>query len=89
MRRSVLKITCLVSGILFAVLSGLFIASAVRAFERLQTASIGIIGGADGPTALFLLQKVAATPVVSAAIVTFLIFAGTGLFLIFSRKPKE
>ena len=41
------------------VFAAFFAASASGAFDALEAASIGIIGGADGPTAIFLTSKLA------------------------------
>lgn len=86
MNRTVLKILCIVSGILFATLTMLLIITAVQAFKTVDATSIGIIGGADGPTAIFLTQKVMTTPLCYAVISTFLLFSGTGLTLLFIKK---
>lgn len=87
MYRSALKIICIVSGILF-VIFGIFVAFSVAQFFDMakNNASIGIIGGADAPTIMFWLQKVARSPVFCAGIVTLCVFIGTGLGLIFSKK---
>jgi Na+-transporting methylmalonyl-CoA/oxaloacetate decarboxylase beta subunit len=51
--------------------------------------SVGIIGGADGPTAIFLTGKMMRIPYVCTIIAAFLTFSGTGLVLLFTRKPKN
>lgn len=87
MRRSVLKIICIVSGILFVILSILVISSIAQAFEEMSTVSI--IGGASTPTMGFFLRKVLGSPVFYAAMAAFLLFAGTGLALIFCKRPQK
>jgi Na+-transporting methylmalonyl-CoA/oxaloacetate decarboxylase beta subunit len=88
MSRSILKIICIVSGILFITLTIFTIVSITQAFQAADAASIGIIGGADAPTALFLLQKLTRTPICSTAGMAFLLFIGTGLALIFTKKKN-
>lgn len=88
MKKSALKIVCMVSGILFALLSVIWVLSIVQATKNVNAASVGIIGGADGPTAIFLTQEVLRSPVVYITIVDFLLFIVTGSMLIF-RKNKE
>ena len=88
MKKSALKIICMVSGILFALLSVIWVVSIVQVTKTVNAASIGIIGGAGGPTAIFLMQEVLRSPVVYITIVDFLVFAITGSMLIF-RKNKE
>lgn len=90
MRRIVLQLICIVSGILFGTFSiftvycvGLIFGSMDRA------ASVSIIGGADAPTMEFLLHEVAGSPIFYAAIVTLLLFLGTGLALIFCKAPEK
>lgn len=84
MNRSVLKIICIVSGILFALLSVLTVYSVIAGLNRINAAG-GIIGGAGAHAVKFLLQD---TPSFHAAIVAFLAFIGTGLGLIFGKKAK-
>lgn len=86
MNRSVLKILCIVSGALFATLAVILVISAVQVSKTVNTASIGIIGGADGPTAMFLLQEMMRSPVFCTMIAAFLLFSGTGLTLLFTKK---
>lgn len=86
MSKSVLKIICIVSGVLFVILGILTVHTAM---QMLQTVvSVGVIGSSGAPTIEFVLQRTAKTPVFSAAIVAFFLFIGTGLGLIFSRKNK-
>ena len=89
MNRTVLKILCIVSGILFALFTAVLVICAVQAFKAVDAASIGIIGGADGPTAIFITQKVITTPLCYTGISAFLLFVVTGLMLLFGRKPKN
>lgn len=89
MNRSVLKILCVVSGILFAILGIIVVISAVQVSKTVDAASIGIIGGAGMPTAVFLLQKVMRSPVFCTKIAAFLLFSGTGLALLLTKKPKN
>lgn len=84
--RTVLKTLCIVSGIVFAALAIILVITAVQVSKTVNAASVGIIGGADGPTAVFLMQKVMNTPLFYTVISTFLLFSGTGLALLFSRK---
>ena len=83
MNRTVLKTLCIVSGIVFAALAVLVILAVV------QFASVGIIGGADGPTAIFLTQRLMATPVFIAMRVAFLAFVGTGIAWLITGKTKR
>ena len=89
MNRTVLKILCIVSGIVFAILAIILVISAMQASKTVDAASIGIIGGADGPTAIFLIQKVMNTPLYYTVISAFLLFSGTGLALLLGKKPKN
>ena len=89
MNRTVLKILCIVSGILFAVFTAVLVICAVQASKAVDAASIGIIGGADGPTAIFITQKAITTPLFYTVISTFLLFIGTGLTLLLGKKPKK
>ena len=52
------------------------------------TSDIGIIGGADGPTAMFLMQEMMRSPVFYAMIVSFLLLVGTGLALLIDPVVK-
>lgn len=87
MKRTALKIVCMVSAILFVILCAIWVIAAVQVMKDVNTASIGIIGGADGPTAIFLTLNVMRSPVVYITIANFLVFSITGLILIF-RKNK-
>ena len=87
MSRSVLKVVCIVSGILFVILGFFTVCSAMRIFRAIAEA--GIIGGAGMPTMAYALQRVARSPVCSAAIAALFLFIGTGLALIFRRKPEK
>ena len=89
MNRSVLKILCIVSGALLAVLTVILVICAVQASKTVDTAGIGIIGGADGPTAIFLTQEAINTPLFYTVISTFLLFVGTGLALLIGKKAKK
>ena len=89
MNRTVLKILCIVSGIVFATLAIILVISAVQASKTVDAGSIGIIGGADGPTAIFLTQEAINTPLFYTVISTFLLFVGTGLTLLIGRKAKK
>ena len=89
MQRTVLKTICIVSGILFAALSLFLVISAVQAYQEVDRASVGIIGGADAPTGMFLLGKIVRTPFGYIAGVAFLVFIGTGVGLIFGKKSKK
>lgn len=89
MIRTVLKVLCIVSGILFSILSIFLIISAVQVFHTANTASVGIIGGADGPTAIFLAGRIMRTPVFCTMVAAFLSFGGTGLALLFTKKSKS
>ena len=74
------------SGVLFAVLAGIMVISAIRVYNMANAPSIGIIGGADGPTAIFLTGKMMRSPVFFTMVAAFLTFIGTGLALLFTRK---
>ena len=86
MNRTVLKTLCIVSGVVFAALAIILVISAVQVSKTVNAASVGIIGGADGPTAIFLTQKVMSTPLFYTVISIFLLFSGTGLVLLFTKK---
>ena len=89
MNKRVLKIICIVSGIVFAALAVLVILAAVQFYKTVPVASVGIIGGADGPTAIFLTQRLMATPVFIAMRVAFLAFVGTGIAWLITGKTKR
>jgi Na+-transporting methylmalonyl-CoA/oxaloacetate decarboxylase beta subunit len=89
MKRTVLKVICIASGVLFTTLAIFLAISAMQVFSRVNAASVGIIGGADGPTAIFLTGKMMRIPYVCTIIAAFLTFSGTGLVLLFTRKPKN
>ena len=89
MNKRVLKIICIVSGIVFAALAVLLILAAVQFSRTVNAASVGIIGGADGPTAIFLTQRLMATPVFIAMRVAFLAFVGTGIAWLITGKTKR
>lgn len=82
MSRTILKTICIVSGILFAIFVVLTILSVTAELERINTTG-GIIGGADAPTVEFLILK---SSWCYAAILAVLVFAATGLTLIFRKK---
>jgi Na+-transporting methylmalonyl-CoA/oxaloacetate decarboxylase beta subunit len=88
MKYSVIKIICIVSGVLFAVLAIALVILAVQMRTTVNPASVGIIGGADGPTAIFLTQKLLRTPVFRGMFWSFLAFVGTGLALIVMKKKR-
>ena len=79
----------MVSGILFAVLAVIVVISAVQMHATANAASVGIIGGADGPTAIFLTQKLLRTPVFRGMFWSFLIFIGTGLAMLITKKKRS
>lgn len=89
MNRSVLKILCIVSGIVFAALAIILVIFVVQTSKTVDAASIGIIGGADGPTAIFLTGKVITTPLCYILISALLLFSGTGLALLLGKKTKN
>ena len=89
MNRTVWKTLCIVSGVVFAALAIILVISAVQVSKTVNAASVGTIGGADGPTAIFLIQKVMSTPLFYTVISTFLLFSGTGLVLLLGRKPNN
>ena len=89
MNRTVLKTLCIVSGIVFAALAVLLIISAVQVYKTVPAASVGIIGGADGPTAIFLTQRLMASPVFLAMGAAFLAFVGTGIAWMITGKTKR
>ena len=90
MKKSLLKIACITSGILFTVLGIYFIILVMKICNATgSSAHVGIIGGAGAPTAVFLLQKLASTPVFYAVVLSFLMFIGTGLTLIFRKNQKK
>lgn len=89
MKRNILKILCLVFGVVFAVLAIALVISAVQMRTAANAASVGIIGGADGPTAIFLTQKLLRTPVFRGMFWSFLAFIGMGLAMIITQKKHS
>lgn len=83
MNRKIWRILCLTSG-------GIFLAMAVwfaAAMQTLQSApAVGIIGGADWPTAVFLTQQLSPYPQIAAVALLICIFSG--IVLLLSRKKK-
>ena len=89
MNKRALKIICIVSGIVFAALAVLVILAVVQFSRTVNAASVGIIGGADGPTAIFLTQRLMASPVFLAMGAAFLAFVGTGIAWLITGKTKR
>ena len=83
MNRKIWRILCLTSG-------GIFLAMAVwfaAAMQTLQSApAVGIIGGADWPTAIFLTQRLFPYPQIAA--VALLICIVSGVALLIGRNKK-
>ena len=73
MKKKVCKILCLVSGGVFLALA-LIVISAMRALANAPT--IGIIGGADGPTAMFLTSRLMPYPLIAAVALIICIITG-------------
>lgn len=87
MKRTVLKVLCTVSGVLCLILAVFMAIAAMQVTQK--AASVSIIGGADGPTAVFLMERMIRTPIISGMVVTFLTFSGTGLALLLTKKRKH
>ena len=68
-----------------AYLAAMFIAFRVTPAEQ---ASVGIIGGADGPTAVFVTSRAAPGPLF-CLLAAAAVFAGTGLALLIRRCGKR
>lgn len=87
MRRSVLKIACIVSGIVFAIHSIFLIILAMQMLNVVgSSAQTSIIGGAGAPTLAVMLQMITRTPMFYGAVLSFLLFVGTGLTLIIKKS---
>ena len=82
MKKKVCKILCLVSGGVFLALA-LIVISAMRALANAPT--IGIIGGADGPTAMFLTARLMPYPLIAAVALIICIITGV-IWFIESKK---
>lgn len=89
MNKKVLKIICIVSGIVFVTLAALLIVSAVQLSKTVPAASVGIIGGADGPTAIFLTQRFMFSPIFMTMGAAFLTFIGTGIAWLVARRSNR
>ena len=88
MNKKVLKIICIISGIVFVTLVVLLIISAVQFSKTVPAASVGIIGGADGPTAIFLTQRIMFSPIFMTMGTAFLVFVGTGIAWLVGRRKN-
>ena len=86
MLRSILKVVCIVSAGICAFFVGFLTVSAVKVFQAADLASMSIIGGADGPTAMFLLQQILRAPITGIAGLFLLLCAASGLALLFTKK---
>lgn len=89
MKRIVLKTIFIVSGIVFVTLAVLLIISAVQFSKTVPAASVGIIGGADGPTAIFLTQRFMFSPIFMTMGTAFLTFIGTGIAWLVARRSNR
>lgn len=89
MNQKVLKILCIASGIVFVTLVVLLIISAVQFSKTVPAASVGIIGGADGPTAIFLTQRFMFSPIFMTMGTAFLVFVGTGIAWLVGRRKNR
>lgn len=89
MNQKVLKIICIASGIVFVTLAALLIISAVQFSKTVPAASVGIIGGADGPTVIFLTQRFLFSPVFVTMGTAFLAFVGTGIAWLIVRRSNR
>jgi hypothetical protein len=88
--RLVLKIICLVSGVLFLVFGTITVCSIVNMCNAVASLpQVSIIGGANSPTMQFFIGKMFRSPVFGAAVLALVLFAGTGLALVFGRKKKN
>ena len=65
--KKVLGIVFLVAGIIVTVICGFYSFGFLSAFlfSKNEDSSIGIIGGADGPTAVFVGSRIAFNPIIS------------------------
>ena len=89
MSKSVLKVICLASGVLFLVFGTIMVCSIVNMRNAVASyPQVSIIGGANAPTMQYLLGQVLRSPVFAATVLALLLFAGTGLTLIFGKNKK-
>lgn len=78
--KKVIGITLSVIGIIMAAISLVF-----KVNEQISvTKSVSVIGGADGPTSIFVAGKIGGTPAITGIIVGIVLLA-IGIF-IFARK---
>ena len=78
--KKAIGITLLVIGIIMAAISLVF-----KVNEQISvTKSVSVIGGADGPTSIFVAGKIGGTPAITGIIVGIVLLA-IGIF-IFARK---
>ena len=89
MKQKVLKMICIASGIVLVTLAALLIVSAVQLSKTVPAASVGIIGGADGPTAIFLTQRIMFSPIFMTMGTAFLAFVGTGIAWLVGRRKNR
>lgn len=65
--KRVLSIVFLVAGTILTVICGFYSLGFLSAFlfSKNEDSSIGIIGGADGPTAIFIGSRIALSPLIA------------------------
>lgn len=83
MKKSI-GIVFLIVGIIITAVGGAIISGIL--FSGTQSESIGIIGGADGPTAIFLTSKLGLFPIAAAVVVGIVIVV---ISVIAIRKNKS
>lgn len=86
MLRSILKVVCIVSAGICSFCVGFLTVSAVKFFQAAEHVGTSIIGGADGPTAVLLVQQILRAPITGIAGLFLLLCAASGLALLFTKK---
>ena len=88
MARKICKFLFIATGAVLALLT-VFLAITLAGVLRLASASVGIIGGADGPTAVFLLNNVVNTPLFYIWCTVLVVFIGSGIVLRSTRMKER
>lgn len=83
MRRKILIILFIANTMMISVYDIPFLQQITHVFFNREAASIGIIGGADGPTAIYIASQINWFP-----IIVFSIEIALGLYLFLTRSKK-
>ncbi|MBR5513289.1 MAG: hypothetical protein IKV85_04800 [Ruminococcus sp.] len=76
--KKILSVVFLIVGILIAAVGGVIISGI--AFGGTSSESIGIIGGADGPTAIFLISRLGIFPIAALVVgIAIIIISAIGI----------